>query len=420
METDSLNGKIRSIENLLQCESIRKLLIRLQATVYQPSNATPQGIIQEILSNKTNGLPILATDLAAVLDQYLLWKNYLPRVQPFYAIKSSYNPGLVELLALMGCGFDVASPYEMELVLKLGAEPERLIYANLFKQPDYIQYARDQKVSLMTFDNEDELLKIKKVHPESRLILRIQTVNPDVKKRFGCKIEDAQGILEVARKAGSNVVGVSFHAGYRCPDPSYFRKSLRNAKKVFNIGEDLGMKFDTIDIGGGFGGYVGDTVFTFEELSAVINQSLDEYFGDYSDINYIAEPGRYFSARSLTVATQVIGRKRINMNRKTHYEYTINDGTHGVFNCIIRWGGLPNIGFIRNVDFKTTYQSALYGPTCDAGDLVNDNMNLPLLEIGDWLYFEKWGAYTDALCTNFNGFLNYDQRYIFLEDSLTR
>ena len=49
--------------------------------------------------------------------------------------------------------------------------------------------------------------------------------------------------------------------------------------------------------------------------------------------------------------------------------------------------------------------SSLWGPTCDSIDLVMSKVKLPIgLEIGDWIGFEKMGAYTICAASSFNGF----------------
>ena len=57
---------------------------------------------------------------------------------------------------------------EIETVLSLGVDPSRIVYANPCKQISHIKYAAKQNVSLMTFDNEDELHKIKKYYSDAK------------------------------------------------------------------------------------------------------------------------------------------------------------------------------------------------------------------------------------------------------------
>jgi len=45
---------------------------------------------------------------------------------------------------------------------------DRIIYANPCKQSSHIRYAEEVGVDTMTFDNEQELLKIKQLHPNAK------------------------------------------------------------------------------------------------------------------------------------------------------------------------------------------------------------------------------------------------------------
>lgn len=75
---------------------------------------------------------------------------------------------LLELLALLGTGFDCASKAEIQKVMSLGVRPERIVYANPCKQANYIKFAKNVGVDLMTFDNENELRKTKACFPNAR------------------------------------------------------------------------------------------------------------------------------------------------------------------------------------------------------------------------------------------------------------
>lgn len=53
----------------------------------------------------------------------------------------------------------------------------------------------------------------------------------------------------------------------------------------------------------------------------------------------------------------------------------------------------------------------MFGPTCDASDVVVTDYLLPELVVGDWLVFPKMGAYAAAIGTNFNGFSSAVRTY---------
>ena len=48
-------------------------------------------------------------DLSRVIHLYDAWKDKLPQVQAFYAVKCNEDPALVKTLAALGTGFDRAS-----------------------------------------------------------------------------------------------------------------------------------------------------------------------------------------------------------------------------------------------------------------------------------------------------------------------
>ncbi|KAH3707131.1 hypothetical protein DPMN_066528 [Dreissena polymorpha] len=50
-----------------------------------------------------------------------------------------------------------------------------------------------------------------------------------------------------------------------------------------------------------------------------------------------------------------------------------------------------------------TLESSVWRPTCDGIDCVLKKVQLPMLEVDDWFYFEKIGAYTVSTACAFNG-----------------
>jgi ornithine decarboxylase len=58
------------------------------------------------------------------------------------------------------------------------------------------------------------------------------------------------------------------------------------------------------------------------------------------------------------------------------------------------------------------YSSTLFGPTCDSMDTIYDDVMLPELAIGDWVYVENFGAYTIAAASSFNGFQTCINKYV--------
>lgn len=62
--------------------------------------------------------------------------------------------------------------------MSMGVKPDRIVYANPCKQSNYIRFANKVGVDLMTFDNVNELRKIKAVFPDARYLHCIMLSHP--------------------------------------------------------------------------------------------------------------------------------------------------------------------------------------------------------------------------------------------------
>lgn len=365
-----------------------------------------------------------ACDLGEVATQFHQWRSLLPRISPWYAVKCNPTREIVSSLISEGIeGLDCASKAEVELALDSGVPPSSIIYANPCKPPAHLRFAREKGVTLMTFDNEDELLKIRNIHPHARLVLRVLV--DDSKSicqfgvKFGARLEICPTLLALAKSLGLDVVGVSFHVGSGCKDASAFRDAVERASEVFAMGAEAGYKFELLDCGGGFPGaenaqYTGDV--TFADIAKVLGAAVDEFFPDRDAVKVIAEPGRYFVSSAMTLAAQVTSKRVIRGSSENSYMYYINDGVYGSFNCIIfdHYVVCPKVLTQKGRVYGQTDSegvsggkggiSSLWGPTCDSMDLIMKSVMLPELEIGDWLCFPNMGAYTAAAASAFNGF----------------
>ncbi|EON66712.1 ornithine decarboxylase [Coniosporium apollinis CBS 100218] len=358
-------------------------------------------------------------DMGEVYRQHLRWKMNLKRVKPHYAVKCNPDPQVLRLLAELGTGFDCASKAEIEQVIKMGVDPSRIIYAQPCKTKSYVRYAAQQGVKQMTFDNADELYKIKQLFPGAELFLRILTDDSAslcrLSLKFGASLDSTQDLLELAKKLELNVVGVAFHVGSGASDPAAFLKAVQDARVVFDQAEALGFQLHTLDVGGGF------VSETFDAMAAVLSDALDVHFPPH--IRIIGEPGRYYVANAFTIACNVIARRTVHDPElgTTSYMLYLNDGVYGNFSSIMFDHQHPvprilkagdRILFGEHEDSyelesggKLPTEYSIWGPTCDGIDCISASCTLPeTLDVGDWLYFEEMGAYTKCSATRFNGF----------------
>lgn len=383
---------------------------------------TMRNIIPKIITDKNDNQSFSIIDIGPIIRQYKLWMQHLPNVEPFYAVKCNSDPIVLRTLASLGVGFDVASKGEITMAIESNANREKIIYANPCKGIEHIRFARSQEISLMTFDNKNELSKIALYHPDAQLILRILVDDITKSKmqfgcKFGCPMNDVADTLKYAKFHDLNVVGVSFHVGSACLDPKSYSNAIKRAKEIFDMAKEIGYNFNILDIGGGFPGYQNndnDDVPSFIDISNEIQSEINNSFNDIENFRTIAEPGRFFATGALTLVVSVTNKKSIKMeNTDTIFHYYIDSSIYGMFNNIIFDKANIEFQLLNKYSNKKTYKSVIFGETCDSMDKIIEGIDLPELACGDYLFVENHGAYTIASSSSFNGFPIHKPIYIF-------
>jgi len=358
---------------------------------------------------KEHGTPLFVIDHAALRKNYREFRRYLPRVQVYYAVKANPDPAIVRTLYQEGGSFDVASMPEFMIVhenIKDLPDKQRqdwiwdkIIYANPTKATETLEQLNQYK-PLVTFDNLEEIRKIKKHAPNAGLALRLKVPNTgamvELSSKFGASPGEAVDLILAADKVGLVVEGISFHVGSQTTNFDNYVQALSLTAAVYKEARDRGYtKMNLVDIGGGFPAPYDASVKPFRELAKVVNAELDRLFP--SNIQILAEPGRFLVASAGYAVSKVIG-KAVRDGKMCYY---IDDGVYHTYSGVI----FDHCKYpIRAFKRGSTQLSAVFGPTCDALDVVSMAENLPELERGDFVYSTNIGAYSQASSTYFNGF----------------
>jgi ornithine decarboxylase len=370
-------------------------------------------------------------DISRIVRQYQHWMKHLPRVHPFYAMKCNNQKPIIETLHELGTGFDCASTAEIKSVMELGVDKEFLaknvIFANPCKQISHIQFANKVGVKMTTADNVDELHKLAKHWPGCHVVLRICVDDSKsvckFSTKFGSTKENIKEFIETAKNLKLHLAGVSFHVGSGCYDSESFVKALTDARAIFDLAKEYGYDCHVLDIGGGFPGNT-DAKPSFSDIADSIRDLMDKLFDE--NVRIIAEPGRFFAAGCYTLITHLFAKRKVFNsstieNHKQEYLYYINDGVYQSFNCLffdhakISRENIVPIVLNRELNEEEQYISKVFGPTCDSLDMIVSDMHLPKLEIGDWISFPEFGAYTIAASSSFNGFMTDNIHFIWRE-----
>ena len=357
---------------------------------------------------KEHGTPLFVIDHDELRANYRQFKKYLPRIQVYFAVKANSDPAIVRTLFKEGSSFDVASMPEFKIVYEnIKSMPakqrqdwiwDKIIYANPTKPTQTLEEL-DQYKPLVTFDNLEEIHKIKQHAPHAGLALRLKVPNTgamvELSSKFGASPGEAVDLILAADRLGLVVEGISFHVGSQTTNFENYVQALNLTANIFKEAKDRGYtKMNLVDIGGGFPAPYDATVKPFRELAKVINSEIERLFA--KDIQILAEPGRFMVATAGYAVSSVVG-KAVRDGKPCYY---INDGVYHTYSGVI----FDHCKYpIRAFKKGATQLSAVFGPTCDALDVVSMAENLPTLERGDLVYSVNIGAYSHASATYFNG-----------------
>ena len=358
---------------------------------------------------KKHGTPLFVIDHDALRKAYRLFRKHLPRVQAYYAVKANPDAEIVRTLFKEGASFDVASMPEFKIVYQnIKSMPakqrqdwiwDKIIYANPTKPTDTLEQLNKYK-PLVTFDNVEEIYKIKKHAPNAGLVLRLKVPNTgamvELSSKFGANPGEAVDLILAADKVGLTVEGISFHVGSQTTNFDNYVQALALSANIFQEARDRGYtKMNLLDIGGGFPAPYDDSVKPFPVLAKVINNELERLFP--KDIQILAEPGRFLAAVCGTSVASVIG-KAVRDGKTSYY---INDGVYHTYSGVI----FDHCKYpVKAFKKGPTTICSVFGPTCDALDVVSMAENLPDMQRGDLVYSVNIGAYSHASATYFNGF----------------
>ncbi|MDI9395702.1 MAG: type III PLP-dependent enzyme [Euryarchaeota archaeon] len=351
--------------------------------------------------------PFLIVDLQKIERGYDELVEHIPFAKIHYAVKANPMDKVVLALKEKGSNFDIATVYELDQLLRLGVEPERISYGNTIKKEKDIAYAYEKGVRLFVTDSESDLKKLARRAPGSRVFFRILTESDGadwpLSRKFGAHPDLIYKLILKAAKLGLEPYGLSFHVGSQQRDIGQWDNAISKCKYLFEAVAEKGIKLKMINLGGGFPAKYQYRAQELETYAREISRFLHEDFGEeFPEI--IIEPGRSLVADAGIIVSEVVMiSKKARFNQ---YKWVYLD--------IGKFGGL-----IETLDESIKYpifcdkkgyaeEVILAGPTCDSVDILYEHHKYSFphtMREGNRVYFFTTGAYTQSyssIC--FNGF----------------
>jgi ornithine decarboxylase len=361
--------------------------------------------------------PCLIMDIDRVEENYHALRRVLPLAKVYYAVKANPARPVLERLTGLGSSFDAAGIEEIELCLAAGASPEVVSFGNTIKKTSAISRAQSLGVDLFAFDSEEELRKLARAAPGSRVYCRLMVTNAGAEwplsKKFGTSVGEARRLVPLAAELGLRPWGLSFHVGSQQTDPLTYADAIGEAAMLFTDLSDRGLDLRFLNLGGGFPTRYRSDVPPVDDFADAIMGAMTRHFGNALP-DMAIEPGRAIVGNAGVVSSEVVLVSKRDPNP---------DAPRWVYLDIGRFGGLAETeGEAIRYRLRTRHDGSpagpvvLAGPTCDGADILYERSGyqLPLaLKDGDRVELDTAGAYvTTYAAQGFNGFAPLAEYYI--------
>ncbi|WP_421862655.1 pyridoxal-dependent decarboxylase, exosortase A system-associated [Motiliproteus sp.] len=367
--------------------------------------------------------PYYAYDRSRINETVANLRAALPdAIKLHYAIKANPMPAVVNHLAGLMDGLDVASQRELRVALATGTEPAEISFAGPGKSPEEISAS----VAAGIVVNCESMQQIRqtadaatRLGQQARLALR---VNPAFElkasgmkmtggaKPFGIDTEQLTEAIALARENGIEPEGLHLFTGSQNLKPEAICEAHSGVMQLAaELIEQHQLALRFVNIGGGLGipYFPGEKPLELASVADNLRTELASFQAIAPDTEIVMELGRYLVGEAGLYVCQVIDKK---VSRGTTYLVT-NGGLHhhlsnsGNFGQVIR-KNYPVEAIPANPSGETELVTVV-GPLCTPLDIVADKVELPRCEVGDLILVRQSGAY--GFSASPQGFLSHPE-----------
>lgn len=386
------------------------------------------GVTAKDLVAAHGNVPLYAYDFAIVQQKIALFREQFGPVKLHYAVKANPFPPLLQAIAPLVDGMDVASAREVELALKAGMDPSRISFAGPGKRDQDIAYAVEWGVTLNceSLHQIDTALRIgASLGVRPRLAIR---VNPDFDikgsgmrmgggaKPFGIDSEDAAEACLRVINGGGDWRGLHIFTGSQAlSSEAIIAAQTATLDLAASLSAQIGRAAPLLNMGGGFGipYFANDTALDTLAVSDALKAALDTAARNNETAQpriapeeYAIELGRWLVGEAGVYLTQVI-----DIKTSRGHNFAITDGgmqhhlaASGNFGQVIR-RNYP-VALANKMDESDLEETTIVGCLCTPLDKIAESALLPRVAIGDIVAVFASGAY--GLSASPQGFLSQE------------
>jgi diaminopimelate decarboxylase len=378
------------------------------------------GIPLTRLAQRVGQTPFYAYDRYALDRRVEKVRAILPDgLRLHYSMKANPMPALVQHMAGLVDGIDVASGGELRIALDAGIDPSRISFAGPGKSDAELRQAVAAGVTV-NVESPRELAALARagdaVGAAPRVVLRI---NPDFElkssgmkmgggaKQFGIDAETAPAAMRQAKELGLQLLGFHIFAGSQSlKADAIIEAQSKSFELALQLAANATRPIQQVNVGGAFGipYFPGEQALDLAPIGAHLAAWHAKLAQALPGAHAAIELGRYLVGEAGIYVTRVIDRKE----SRGQVFLVCDGGLHhhlaasGNFGQVIRKNYPVAVG--NRMDGAGAPASVV-GPLCTPLDVLAERMDLGHAKEGDLIVVFQSGAY--GLTASPNAFLGH-------------
>jgi len=383
------------------------------------------------LAERVGGTPFYAYDRGLITRRVAELRAALPTdIHLHYAIKANPMPAVVQHLAGLVDGFDVASGGELKTVLDTTMPAEKISFAGPGKNEGELRQAAAAGI-VVNLESEQEMEKLARIGAEMGIRPKAAVrVNPDFElkssgmkmgggpKQFGVDAERVPAMLDRMKALPIEFYGFHIFSGSQNLKAESIMEAQRN---TFDLARRLAIHAPgpvrLLNLGGGFGipYFPGEQALDLKPVGEHLASLMPTARRDFPEAEFVIELGRYLVGEAGIYVSRVIDRKE----SRGQVFLIVDGGLHhhlaasGNFGQVIRKNYPVVVG--NRVVVEHVGNASVVGPLCTPLDTLADKMELGHAQVGDLIVVLQSGAY--GLTASPTAFLGHPSAKEFLISS---
>lgn len=361
------------------------------------------------LTQRVGSTPYFAYDRKLITERILFLRQCLPnKIKLHYAMKANPMPAVVQHIAGLVDGIDVASLGEIKVALDTGMLPSKISFAGPGKNEHELSCAIAAGI-VINIESELELERIVALAERLGITPKVAVrINPDFElkssgmkmgggpKQFGIDAERAPIVLRRIVEFGIVFEGLHIFSGSQNLKVEAIQDAHEKTLQLaVRLAKESSVSIPSLNMGGGFGipYFPGESPLNLVAVGENLQHLLNKIESELLDTQFVIELGRYIVAEAGIYVCRVLDKK----NSRGQLFLITDGGMHhhlaasGNFGQVIRKNYPVTVG--TKAETAETEVVSVVGPLCTPLDLLADQMELPKAEVGDLIVVFQSGAY---------------------------